>query len=41
MKEIQHKTTLHAIEVKAQEGDSKTLHIKAYACVFASPNSSL
>ena len=39
MKEIQHKTTLHAIEVKAQEGDSKTLHIKAYACVFGNVDS--
>lgn len=38
MKEIQHKTTLHAIEVKAQ-GDSKTLHIKAYACVFGNVDS--
>lgn len=39
MKEIQHKTTLHAIEVKASEGDSKTLHIKAYACVFGNVDS--
>lgn len=39
MKEIQHKTTLHPIEVKAQEGDSKTLHIKAYACVFGNVDS--
>lgn len=38
MKEIQHKTTLHAIEVKASEGD-KTLHIKAYACVFGNVDS--
>ena len=39
MKEIQHKTTLHAIEVKASKGDSKTLHIKAYACVFGNVDS--
>lgn len=39
MKEIQHKTTQHAIEVKASEGDSKTLHIKAYACVFGNVDS--
>jgi hypothetical protein len=39
MKEIQHKTTLHAIEVKASEGESKTLHIKAYACVFGNVDS--
>ncbi len=39
MKEIQHKITLHAIEVKASEGESKTLHIKAYACVFGNVDS--
>ena len=38
-KEIQHKTLAHVIEVKANEGDEKTLHIKAYACAFGNVDS--
>ena len=38
MKELQNKTILRPVEVKA-EGENGSLHIKAYACVFGNVDS--
>ena len=39
MKETQYKTHIHQVEIKSGSEDGKTLHIKAYACVFGNVDS--
>ena len=39
MKETQYKTHIHQVEIKSGSEDGKSLHIKAYACVFGNVDS--